>query len=420
MTGRTHVRMLVVAPEPVFTPRGTPFSVYHRLAVAAELGVEADLLTYEEGADPDLPGLAVHRIPRVPLLGPVRIGPSFGKLVRDGLMVLWTFGLLIRRRPDVVHAHEEAVFWCRALKPFFGFRLIYDMHSSLPQQLTNFDFTSSRLLIGLFERLENSALDAADAVLTISPALADVARERMSDPTRHVLLENCVLDRVRLKESGPDSRSDDRPQVPDSASDSASPWPDEWTGAEVIVYAGTLEPYQGVDLLLEAFARVRRRRPDARLLVVGGNDTQISGYRAMADGLDLGDACRFTGSVPQPTARALMERADVLVSSRTRGTNTPLKIYELLASGIVFVATRIESHTQVLDDSVCVLAEPEPEAFAEGLARALEGGDGIRRRAERARRLYEERYSRDAYRARLAAILDRVAPPGKGIEVSAS
>ena len=36
------------------------------------------------------------------------------------------------------------------LKPLFRFRLIYDMHSSLPQQLTNFEFTKSRLLIGVF------------------------------------------------------------------------------------------------------------------------------------------------------------------------------------------------------------------------------------------------------------------------------
>ena len=53
-------------------------------------------------------------------------------------MILWTIGLLARHRYAVVHAHEEAVFWCRFLKPVFRFRLIYDMHSSLPQQLENF------------------------------------------------------------------------------------------------------------------------------------------------------------------------------------------------------------------------------------------------------------------------------------------
>lgn len=408
--------MLVVAPEPVFTPRGTPFSVYHRLAVAAELGVEADLLTYEQGADPDLPGLTVYRIPRLPFLGPVRIGPSFGKLARDVLMVLWTVGLLIRRRPEIVHAHEEAVFWCRALKPLFGFRLIYDMHSSLPQQLRNFDFTSSRLLIGLFRRLENSALEAADAVLTISPALAEVACATMSDPSRHVLLENSVLDRVRL-----DSASGEQVEAAGAVeAAAAAAWPQDWSSSSLVVYAGTLEPYQGIDLLLEAFARVVRRRPEARLAIVGGNDEQVARYRVLAKRLGLADVCRFTGSVPQPIARALMARAAVLVSPRTRGTNTPLKVYELLASGVPFVATRIESHTQVLDDRVCVLAEARPEPFAEGILAALAGDESIEHQVERARRLYEERYSRSAYRSKLAAVLERLTPPGHRLELPLS
>ena len=62
----------------------------------------------------------------------------------------------------------------------------------------------------------------------------------------------------------------------------------------------------------------------------------------------------------------------MLVSPRVHGTNTPLKVYEHLASGKPLVATRIWSHTQVLDDSVCFLVEPEPDSMAKGLLRALQ------------------------------------------------
>ena len=53
------------------------------------------------------------------------------------------------------------------------------------------------------------------------------------------------------------------------------------------------------------------------------------------------------------------QAAQVLVSARIHGTNTPLKIYEQLASGRPLVATRIWSHTQVLSESVCFLADPD-------------------------------------------------------------
>ena len=406
---RSAVKLLVVAPEPVFTPRGTPFSVYHRLAAASELGVEADLLTYDEGTDPDLPGLRVHRIPRIPFLGPVRIGPSLGKLVRDVVMVLHTIVLVARRRPDIVHAHEEAIFWCRALKPIFGFRLIYDMHSSLPQQLTNFEFTSSRLLIGAFEWLEKSALNGSDIVLTISPAVADVALSRMNDPGRHVMLENSILDLVRLK-GDPVAGARLSREVKEQAADA---WPDAWSDSSVVLYAGTIEPYQGIDLLLEAFAVVVRSRPDARLAVVGGTEEQVEQYRAQARELGLERVTRFAGSVSQAVARELIARVGVLVSPRTVGSNTPLKVYELLASGVPFAATRVEAHTQVLDDTVCVLADPEPDAFAEAILTALNGGPAVEARVAAARRLYEERYSHEAYRLKLGQVLERLAPEAR-------
>src|SRR5215212_9972013 len=122
------MRALVVAPHPFFTPRGTPFSVYYRTLITTELGVDVDLLTYWEGEGVAIPGVRVIRIPWVPFTSHVRVGPSLNKLV-------------------------------------------YDMHSSLPQQLSNFEFTKSHLLIQAFERLEKAALRAASAIITICPDL---------------------------------------------------------------------------------------------------------------------------------------------------------------------------------------------------------------------------------------------------------
>ena len=137
---------LVISPQPFFSPRGTPYSVYYRTLITSELGVRIDLLTYGEGQDVDIPNVRIIRIPRLKFLGPIKIGPSFPKLVLDLLLIVWTIGLLVKNKYHFVHAHEEAVFFCRFLKPFFGFKLVYDMHSSLPQQLTNFKFTQSRFL----------------------------------------------------------------------------------------------------------------------------------------------------------------------------------------------------------------------------------------------------------------------------------
>lgn len=387
------MKALVVAPQPFFSPRGTPFSVYYRTLTAAELGVEIDLLTYGEGRDVDVPGLAIHRIPRLGLLGPVPIGPSWQKAVLDLFMILWTVGLLARRRYDFVHAHEESVFFLRYLKPLFRFKLVYDMHSSLPQQLRNFGFTRSRLVVGAFQALENTCLRHADAVITICPELERYALPRMPDPTRHFLIENSRFEDIRFVGGG-------RTEMP------AAPVEDTPKDRPVVLYTGTFERYQGLDLLLNAFALARRRRPDAFLLMVGGTSEQVATYRRLAQDLGLDGHVRFTGQVDPGTAVAYVKRASVLTSPRVEGTNTPLKVYQQLASGVPIVATRILSHTQVLDEDACFLVDPDPSSVADGIVAALEDAPRRKRVVERARALYRERYAPGAYRDKMRHLLE--------------
>jgi len=95
----------------------------------------------------------------------------------------------------------------------------------------------------------------------------------------------------------------------------------------------------------------------------------------------------------------------VLVSPRIEGTNTPLKIYEQLASGKPLVATRIWSHTQVLTDDVCILVEPQPQALAAGILKAIDDGARLTHIAS-AKCLYERVYSRPAYEAKVRRLLE--------------
>ena len=92
------MRALVVAPQPFFSPRGTPFSIYYRALIMAGQGIECDILTYGSGQDVDLPGVRIKRIPRVRFLEPIPVGPSWRKLFLDAFMVIWTIGLLLRHR----------------------------------------------------------------------------------------------------------------------------------------------------------------------------------------------------------------------------------------------------------------------------------------------------------------------------------
>lgn len=386
------MKILVIAPEPFFTPRGTPFSVYYRTRVTSELGAEIDLLTYGEGEDVDLSGARIVRIPRFEWLGSVPAGPSLKKLYLDVFMGLWAVGLLAKERYEVVMAHEESVFFSVFLKPLFRFKLVYEMHSSLPEQLTNFQFTESRLLIGAFRLLERLSLRTADAVITVCPELGKHATSGMSDPARHFLIENSLFDDLQPPAGGEDV---DIPPLPDHR--------------PIVMYAGSLEPYQGLDLLLQAFARVLEKRPEAFLVVIGGTPEQVEHYQGSAQRLGLDGYHRFVGRVPPAAVKECIPKARVLTSPRIEGTNTPLKIYEQVASGVPLVATRILSHTQVLDDRICFLVEPDPASMSEGILAALD--DHGRRDAviAAAREHYHRNWSRPVYLDKMRKLLEALA-----------
>jgi glycosyltransferase involved in cell wall biosynthesis len=95
--------------------------------------------------------------------------------------------------------------------------------------------------------------------------------------------------------------------------------------------------------------------------------------------------------------------ADVLASPRRRGVNTPFKVYTYLASGRPLVATRIPSHTQVLDDGNAWLVEPTAEGLAAGVRAALVDGPEAARRAARGRALVEREYSPARYAEKVRA-----------------
>ena len=190
----------------------------------------------------------------------------------------------------------------------------------------------------------------------------------------------------------------------------------------LVIYAGTLESYQGIDLLIEAFSAVVMDDPNAFLLVVGGSKEQAKYFSELAAECGLSQHTLFTGRVPQALAQQYASRAKVQVSPRRSGTNTPLKVYQQLASGVPIVATRIYSHTQVLDDDVCFLVEPEPQDLARGILDALSDRDTAKHKAQNARKLYEQKYSREVYTEKMVNLLEFVttSPVEKNQEVTAS
>src|SRR5215510_8149850 len=180
------MRILMVAPEPFFEPRGTPFSEFHRIRALTALGHQVDLVTYPFGQDVAMPGLRVFRSLRPPFVHRVKIGPSFAKLPLDFLLTLTAIRRAFSGHYDAIHSHEEGGVIGVVLSALLRVPHLYDMHSSLPQQLTNFAFTGSPLIRGVFLAIERLMIRRSRVVIVICPSLEDTVRS--IDPTAQVVL----------------------------------------------------------------------------------------------------------------------------------------------------------------------------------------------------------------------------------------
>jgi len=374
----------MIAPEPFFEPRGTPFSEFHRIRALVELGHTVDLVTYPFGKDVSIPGLRVFRSRRPPFVREVRIGPSLAKIPLDALLAITVVRRALSERYDAVHSHEEGSFIGVVLAAVLGVPHLYDMHSSLPQQLTNFAFSRSRVLRRIFEVLERFVIRRSRVVIVICPHLEETVRS-IDRVVPTVLIENSPGS-GDTPIAGSGQRIRQELELPATA--------------PVVLYTGTFEAYQGLDLLFAAAAYVIARKPDVRFVLAGGRPEQIDAARADARAAGLADAVIFAGQRPADEIPAFLDAADALVSPRSSGTNTPLKIYQYLRSGRPIVATRLLTHTQVLDDAVAYLSDATAEGFGAAILEALADPDRARAVGARARQLAETKYSYEAYLTR--------------------
>lgn len=393
-------KVLFLAPQPYFRLRGICLAEQICLEVLSGQGLEVDVLTFPFGENPaPLPGIRILRIPSLPGISDVPIGPSLAKILMDLWSFPWLAARLCRGGYRFVHACEEGVFLAAFLQPFFGFRLIYDMDDVLSLRLARSGFLRCAPLGRCVAALERWLLRRADVVVTNSSETTRFAR--------------------RYRAAGSIVFYDHAPSLPSSLSGRrCDPAEREGLrrrehleGRKVILYAGNLEPYQGVGLLIESLPEVFRASPLACCVVIGGGADQIEALRRRCRVLGIGDGVRFLGARPFAETFQFMQAADVLVSPMTQKKAVPMKLYAYVGSGTPILATDLPNHRELLDEESAVLVPARSGPLSEGLLRILAGGFEARPSMHAPRR---ERLMRSAHDSAREGLRAAYAAAGNG------
>lgn len=382
------MKILVLAPHPFYQGRGTPIAVDILLRCLSERGDEVDLVTFHEGSDRFYERVRIHRIKPILKIHDIRPGLSVKKIYCD-LHLFFRFISLIRKKDfDLIHAVEEGAFMAWIVCAWKKKPFIYDMDSSMSTQVVN-KLKILRPGMKVMQWLESQPIRRAAAVV---PVCTELARNALRSGAKQVV----VLPDISLMQAGElKAKEDSLHQI-------------RKPSQKIAMYIGNLEPYQGIDLMLESFALVRMKTDTLVLVVIGGAERDIGKYRARAEQLGIQEAVNFLGPRPIENLGQYIMQANILVSPRTEGVNTPMKLYSYLDSGIPVLATDLPTHTQVVNSKMAMLAAPEKEAFAQAMLRLIEDEPLGAQLACEAKEFVATKYSYDSFKRALHGLYARL------------
>jgi PEP-CTERM/exosortase A-associated glycosyltransferase len=261
-------------------------------------------------------------------------------------------------RPQLLHAHSPVLNALPALRVGrrLGIPVVYEVRAFWEDAAVDHGSTTEgSIRYRLTRAMETWALRRVDHVFTICEGLREDIVARGIPAEKVTVIPNAV-DIASFEPGG----------TPDAGLKAQL----GLQNASVVGFIGSFYAYEGLDLLLDAFPAMLARRPDVRILLVGGGP-QDAALKAQAARLGIADKVVFTGRVPHEQVQRYYDLVDVLAyprhSMRLTELVTPLKPLEAMAQGRLLVASDVGGHKELIRHQETGLL------FQAGNAEALSG-----------------------------------------------
>ena len=375
------MKILLLAPHPFYQERGTPIDVHLVLRVLSERpNTKVDLLVYNEGENVSLPNLRIFRIRNLKYLQNIRPGFSFKKLVADFLMFFKAWKMVSNEDYDLIHAGEESVFFALFFKIIYRIPYVYDLDSSIAQQIVEKKPTL-QFLAPVFNFFEKIAIINAELNLPVCNALADLCANQGSKQTV------TIHDISQLKNPGAQSNGFLKKEI--------------GIKKDILMYIGNLEAYQGIDLLLESFQLACKKTDKIDLVIIGGNLLDIEFYKEKSIALGIENRVHFLGPRPFNQLDEYLAEADIIVCPRIKGVNTPMKIFPYLHSGKPVIATDLYTHNQILSEKEAYLTPANAKGFSKAIVALTESIELRKKYGKNGQKFIEENHTYESHKERL-------------------
>jgi len=242
----------------------------------------------------------------------------------------------LAKRYQLIHVHSVPDFMVFAafFPKLFGARIILDIHDILPEfYASKFNSSSHSLLFKFLLLVERCSVAFADYTIIANDLWYERLKRRSAKHGRCMVIRN----------------------YPDPTSFLARP-KNRVNGKFLILYPGTLNWHQGVDVAIRAFARIKDQIPEAEFHIRGEGPAKPA-LVSLAHQLGLDGQVVFKDFVPSTEIAGVMAEADLAVvpkraSSPFGNEAASTKIFEFMALGVPVIVSRTKVDTHYFDDSM--------------------------------------------------------------------
>jgi glycosyltransferase involved in cell wall biosynthesis len=343
------LKIAVVAAVPFPTLQGSQVVVRQFCESLSKRDHEVHLVIYGYGQFPYSPEFRIHRIRDFPWYRSFRSGPTLMKLLFDLLLLFRLWRVCRLHEVQLISAHNyEAAALSAIVGKVSGIPVVYHSHGLLSEELPTY-FTNS-LLRGFARRFGLFFDRYAPRVVACNLVLAEEEK---------AILQRFGIPSERIKVIPPGIFLEDFniPEVPERSPDPR------------IIYAGNLDSYQNLPLVLKTFKKVIAKLPEAKLLIISAGDFAV--LKKLAEGLAIGDKIEFVNASSFEQTLATLVTGDIALSARSLRGGFPIKVLNYIAVGLPVVAFKSSAMAVKHLHNGYVARDRDLEDYARGMIMLL-------------------------------------------------
>lgn len=366
------MKILVVAPTPFFSDRGTHIRILEEALALEKRGHQITIATYHIGKDiPETLGsrIDVRRIRRFLFwYKKLEAGPDWQKILLDLLLIKKVFFLARTQKPEVIHAHlHEGVLigWIVQKMLFWrDIKLVGDFHGSLTKEMVSHAYLKPSFLQRFFRTIEVWINNLGDAAVTSSWSnTLDIQNTRTKDTV------TTLLDGTRL---GMFDGLPNREQIRRSYG-----VPQDKI---IVTYTGALIPNKGILFFLEAIPLVLQKEQNVYFIIAGFPRDQIEDFLSQDI---MKENTTVISPLPYFELPAILRMSDIGVDPKNDAVKQASgKTLQYMGAGLPVVAFETENNREYLAEGGMYAPEQSAEALADAILSLVKSEDARKEMGE--------------------------------------